>query len=50
MRDAIERYEIQVESGSSSYDSNEQRRNDSLAVLNILQTGKKLGSNVDVDE
>ncbi len=35
LRDAVERYDIQIESGSSSYDNEEARRNDAIAQSNI---------------
>ena len=33
--DAVEKYEIVIEAGSSSYDSQESRRNDAIAQRNI---------------
>ncbi len=35
LRDAISKYEIKIEAGSSSFDSEESRRNDALAKRNI---------------
>ena len=49
LRDAIERYEIGVEAGSSSFDEVEDRRNEAIAVNNILLESKKAGANVDLD-
>ena len=37
MRDAVRRYDIEVESGRSSFDSVEQRRADAIAQWNIAQ-------------
>lgn len=37
MRDAIRRYDIRIESGSTSFDSQEQRRADAIAQRNIAQ-------------
>lgn len=41
LRDAVERYEIKIQSGSSSYDSWEAKRNDALAMRNIALTAKQ---------
>jgi len=55
LRDAVDKYEIKIEAGSSSFDSEEARRNDAIAQWNIalqaLQAGvpvnmKKLFENV----
>jgi len=35
LKDAVEKYEINIEAGSSTYDSEEARRNDALAQWNI---------------
>lgn len=35
MKDALERYSIKVESGSSSYDNIENRRADAIARMNL---------------
>jgi hypothetical protein len=36
-RDALRRYEIKIEAGSSSYDTMEQRRNDAMARIQVAQ-------------
>ncbi len=35
LRDAVDKYEIKIQAGSSSFDSEEARRNDALAQRNI---------------
>jgi hypothetical protein len=37
MRDAVRRYDIRVDTGTSSFDSEEQRRSDAIARRNITQ-------------
>lgn len=47
-RNAMDKYIIKVEANSSSYDSIENRRNDSLAKWNILVQAKNLWVDVDL--
>lgn len=49
-RDAMRRYEFKVESGSSTFDSIEQRREDALAKFNIWLQLKQAGVNIDLEE
>lgn len=50
MRDAIRRYNIKVEAGSSSFDWQEQRRADAIARWNMAQQAKSAGVPVDLTE
>lgn len=49
MRDALKRYDIKVEANSSSYDTIEQRREDAIAMYNILQQAAQNGVPVDLE-
>lgn len=49
LRDAIERYEIWVEAWSSAFDSVEEKRNEAIAIKNILIEAKKAWANIDLD-
>lgn len=50
LKDAVERYEIGVEAGSSAFDEVETKRDEAIAVKNILTELKKGWANVDLDE
>lgn len=50
LRDAVEKYDIKIQSGSSSYDSTEARRNDALAIWNIALTAKGAGVPVNIQK
>lgn len=50
MRDAVRRYAIQIETGSSSFDSIEQRRADAIAKWNISVQAKQNGVDVNLDK
>ena len=50
LRDAVEKYEIKIQSWSSSYDSTEARRNDSLAMRNIAMQAKQAGVPVNLQK
>lgn len=50
LKDAVERYEIGVEAGSSSFDEVETKRDEAIAIKNILIELKNAGANVDLDE
>lgn len=50
LRDAVERYEIDIEAGSSAYDDVETKRNEAIAIKNILIEAANAGANVDLDE
>lgn len=50
IRDAIARYDIKVESGSSSFDTIENRRDDAIAKYNLWLQAKKAGVNVDLEK
>ena len=50
LRDAIERYEIGIEAGSSSFDKAEDKRNEAIAIKNILIEAKNAWANVDINE
>lgn len=50
MRDAIRRYDIRVETGSSSFDTEEQRRSDAIARWNISQQAASAGVPLDLIE
>ncbi len=41
LKDAVDKYEIKIEAGSSSFDSEEARRNDAIAQWNIALQAKK---------
>jgi hypothetical protein len=41
LRDAVDKYEIKIEAGSSSFDSEEARRNDAIAQWNIALQAKQ---------
>lgn len=41
LKDAVDKYEIRIEAGSSSFDSEEARRNDALAQWNIALQAKQ---------
>jgi hypothetical protein len=47
--DALNKYEIKVEAGSSSFDTIEERRNDSIAKWNIWAQAKWLWVNANLD-
>lgn len=47
-KNALSKYNIIIESWSSSYDSVEQRRNDAIAQLNLWQTAAKMWVPVDL--
>jgi hypothetical protein len=49
IQDAIKKYEIQIEAGSSSYDTIEERRDDAIAKYNLWLAAKQAGVNVDLD-
>lgn len=49
LRDAVNRYAIKVEVNSSSFDSVENRREDAIAMFNILLQAKQSGVNVDLE-
>lgn len=48
--DAVNKYEIRIETWSSSYDTIEERRNDAIAKFNIWLQAKQAGVNADIDE
>lgn len=50
LRDAMNRYLIKVEVGSSSYDTLEQRREDAIAQRNLMVSAAQAGVNVDLTE
>lgn len=50
LRNAVTRYTIKVEVGSSSFDDIENRRRDSMAFFNMLMQGKQAGANINIDE
>lgn len=50
MRDAVRRYEIRVEAGSTSFDTIEQRRSDAIAQRNISQQAAAAWVQVDLVE
>ncbi len=50
IRDAISRYEIRIEAGSTSYDSIESRRSDAIAVWNLGMQAKQAWVPVDLKE
>lgn len=50
MRDALKRYTIKIEANSSSYDNIEQRREDALAMYNILLQAKQAWVPVNLEE
>lgn len=47
-RDAITKYTIEVESGSSSYDSEEKRREDAISRRNLAMQAKQAGLSVNL--
>ena len=49
LRNAITRYTIKVEVGSSSFDDIENRRRDAMAFFNMLMQAKQAGANVEID-
>jgi len=50
LKDAIERYEINIEAGSSAFDEVETRRDEAIAIKNILIEAKNAWANVDLDK
>lgn len=48
LRDAVQRYEVRIEPGSSSYDEEETRINQAIAVKNILIEAKNAGANINL--
>lgn len=50
LRNAVTRYTIKVEVGSSSFDDIENRRRDAMAFFNMLMQGKQAGANINIDE
>lgn len=50
LRNAMTRYTIKVEIGSSSFDDIENRRRDAMAFFNMLMTAKQAGANIDIEE
>lgn len=49
LRNAIQKYSIKIEVGSSSYDDAESRREDAIAFFNLMNEAKQAGANVDVN-
>lgn len=49
-KDAIERYKIKIEVNSSSFDNIENRREDAIALMNVLLQMKNAWVNVDLKE
>lgn len=47
--DAIKKFEIQIEAGSSSFDSIDERRDNAIAKYNLWLAAKQAGVNVDLD-
>lgn len=50
LRDAIMRYNIRVETGSSSYDDVDNRRQEAIAFWNFATGGRSAGLNIDLEE
>lgn len=49
LRNAVQRYSIKVEAGSSSYNDLETRREEAIAFFNLASTAKQMGVDVNLD-
>lgn len=50
IKDAIDKFEIKIETGTSSYDTLENRREDSIAKFNIMMQAAQAGVQVDMEQ
>lgn len=50
LKDALERYEIRAEANSSSFDDLESRREEAIALKNLLWEAKQLGVPVNIED